>query len=256
MSEDVEVVIVTWQGRELLGSCLDHLRRQTLPHQVIVVDNASTDGTADFVRTEYPEVRVLELSENLGFGAGNNRGVAAGTAPFVVLINNDVDVEPEFLEFAVQPLWEDDLVGAVAALTTRPGTGLVDQFGIELDAGLCAYARGTGQDPVRLAVGPLAAPCGAAVAYRRNAYEQSSGFDEQLFAYTRTSISACVYSTPAGDSPRRPTRVACTSAVPLQRSAVRGSASSARSAGASSSAAIGRRALAAVSTRWSWTSRS
>lgn len=184
MSEDVEVVIVTWQGRELLGSCLDHLRRQTLPHQVIVVDNASTDGTADFVRTEYPEVRVLELSENLGFGAGNNRGVAAGTAPFVVLVNNDVDVEPEFLEFAVQPLWEDDLVGAVAALTTRPGTGLVDQFGIELDAGLCAYARGTGQDPVRLAVGPLAAPCGAAVAYRRTAYEQSSGFDEQLFAYS------------------------------------------------------------------------
>lgn len=184
MSADIDVVIVTWQGRTLLGSCLDHLRRQTVPHKVIVADNASTDGTVDFLRAEYPEVRLVELSENLGFGAGNNRGVAAGTAPFVVLINNDVDVEPDFLELAVQPLRADKQVGAVAALTTRPGTGLVDQFGVQLDAGLCAYARGTGQDPDRLAVGPMAAPCGAAVAYRRTAYEQSGGFDEQLFAYS------------------------------------------------------------------------
>lgn len=101
-----------------------------------------------------------------------------------MLINNDVDVAPDFLELAVQPLRADERVGAVAALTTRPGTGVVDQFGVQLDAGLCAYARGTGQDPDRLAVGPLAAPCGAAVAYRRAAYEQIGGFDEQLFAYS------------------------------------------------------------------------
>jgi len=180
---DIDVVIVTWQGRALLGSCLEHLRRQTVPHRVIVADNASTDGTADFLRAEYPEVQIVELSENLGFGAGNNRGVAAGAAPFVVLINNDVDVEADFLELVVQPLRADAQVGAVAALTTRPGTDVVDQFGIELDIGLCAYSRGTGQDPDRLAVGPLAAPCGAAVAYRRTAYDQVGGFDEQLFAY-------------------------------------------------------------------------
>lgn len=61
----------------MLGSCLDHLRRQTAPYQVIVADNASTDGTVDFLRAEYSEVQIVELSENLGFGAGNNRGVAA-----------------------------------------------------------------------------------------------------------------------------------------------------------------------------------
>lgn len=181
---DIDVVIVTWQGRALLGSCLDHLRRQTVPHQVIVADNASTDGTAAFLREHYPEARLVELPVNVGFGAGNNRGVEAGSAPFVVLINNDVDVEPEFLEQAVAPLRADERIGAVAALTTRPGTGVVDQFGVQLDAGLCAYARGTGQDPDEMTVGPLAAPCGGAAAYRRVAYEQAGGFDEALFAYS------------------------------------------------------------------------
>ncbi|WP_127781675.1 glycosyltransferase family 2 protein [Rhodococcus sp. X156] len=183
MSPDIDVVVVTWQGRVLLASCLDHLRRQTVPHQVIVADNASTDGTVTFVREAYPEVQIVELSENQGFGAGNNRGVAVGTAPFVVLVNNDVDVEPDFLESIVRPLRADERVGAVAALTTRPGTGVVDQFGIQVDQGLCAYSRGSGQDPSHLAVGPLAAPCGAAVAYRRDAFEQIGGFDEQIFAY-------------------------------------------------------------------------
>ena len=181
---DIDVVIVTWQGRALLGSCLDHLRRQTVAHHVIVADNASTDGTPEFLREHYPEVELVVLPENLGFGAGNNRGVAAGSAPYVVLINNDVDVEPDFLELAVAPLREDARCGAVAALTTRPGTGVVDQFGVQLDAGLCAYARGAGQDPDALEIGPLAAPCGGAAAYRRTAYEQAGGFDEALFAYS------------------------------------------------------------------------
>lgn len=181
---DIDVVIVTWQGRELLISCLDHLAKQTVPHRVIVVDNGSTDGTAELLRRDYPETTLLALTENLGFGKGNNLGVAAGTAPYVVLVNNDVDVAPDFLEHAVAPLREQPGVGGVAALTTHPTTGMVDQIGVEIDRGLCAYARGAGQDPEALELGPLAAPCGGAAAYRRSAYEEVGGFDERLFAYS------------------------------------------------------------------------
>lgn len=181
---DIDVVIVTWQGRALLTSCLDHLTKQTVPHRVIVVDNGSTDGTVDLVRREYSEVTLLPLDENLGFGKANNLGVAAGTAPYVVLINNDVDVAPDFLERAVAPLRANPGLGAVAALTTHPTTGRVDQIGIELDRGLCAYPRGLDQDPDALRLGPLAAPCGGAAAYRRSAYEEVGGFDERLFAYS------------------------------------------------------------------------
>ncbi|MEH3053296.1 MAG: glycosyltransferase family 2 protein [Patulibacter minatonensis] len=181
---DIDVVVVNWNGRHLLTSCLAHLARQEAPHQVIVADNASHDGSVEMLRAEHPEVSVVALPENVGFGAGNNRGVASGDAPYVVLVNNDVDVAPGFLERIVQPLRDDPAVGAVAGLTTRPGTNVVDQFGVQLDAGLCAYARATGQDPDAMEPGPLAAPCGAAVAYRRTAYEQVGGFDETLFAYS------------------------------------------------------------------------
>ena len=181
---DIDVVIVNWQGRELLVSCLAHLARQTVPHRVIVADNGSTDGSVELLRQAFPEVTLIALGENLGFGVANNRAVAAGDAPYVVLVNNDVDAAPDFLELAVAPLRADERVGAVAALTTHPHTGMVDQIGIQLDRGLCAYARGVGQDPDALELPPLAAPCAGAAAYRRAAFEQVGGFDERLFAYS------------------------------------------------------------------------
>lgn len=181
---DIDVVVVTWQGRDLLHSCLEHLRAQTAPHRVIVVDNASDDGTAAMVAADFPEAHLIEMPSNVGFGQANNRGVDAGTAPYVVLVNNDVDAEPRFLEELVQPLRDDDACGAATALTLRPGDGRVDQFGITLDAGLCAYTRGVGQDPDDLHVGVLAAPCAGAASYRRTAFEQVDGFDPRFFAYS------------------------------------------------------------------------
>lgn len=181
---DIDVVVVTWQGRELLVSCLAHLAKQTVPHRVIVADNASTDGTVELLRQHYPEVTVVALGENLGFGKANNLGVAVGNAPYVVLVNNDIDAAPDFLERAVAPLRSDAAVGAVATLTTHPHTGRVDQFGVTIDRGLCAYARCSGQDPDALQLQPLAAPCAGAAAYRRTAFDAVGGFDERLFAYS------------------------------------------------------------------------
>ncbi len=181
---DIDVVVVTWNGLDLLRSCLRHLRAQTVPHRVIVVDNDSADGTADVIPAEFPEVELLRNAENVGFGRANNRGAQAGSAPYVVLVNNDVDAEPRFLEALVQPLRDDPACGAVTALTLRPGDGQVDQFGISLDRGLGAYPRCAGQDPARLEAGPLGAPCAGAAAYRRTAWEQVGGFDDRLFAYS------------------------------------------------------------------------
>lgn len=181
---DIDVVVVTWNGADLLRSCLQHLAAQTVAHRVIVVDNASTDGTAEMMAAEFPQIELLHNAENVGFGRANNRGVDAGSAPYVVLVNNDVDAEPAFLEELVRPLRDDPACGAVTALTLRPTDGLVDQFGISLDRGLGAYPRCAGQDPARLSAGPLGAPCAGAAAYRRTAWEQVGGFDARLFAYS------------------------------------------------------------------------
>ena len=178
-----DVVVVTWHGRDVLASCLEHLVVQGEPHRTIVVDNASHDGSAELVRERFPRATFIELPENRGFGAAVNAGVAAGDGEAIVLVNNDVDVDPGFLGALLAPLREDPRVGMVAGMTLMPGRERVDAFGIELDAGLAAYNRLRGGAPDAEGAGVLAGPSGGAAAYRRSAFEQVGGFDETLIAY-------------------------------------------------------------------------
>lgn len=115
----VYVVIVSWNGRRLLAACLDSLRRQTVrPAAIVVVDNGSTDGTPDIVRHQYPEVQLIENGHNLGFAAGSNVGLrhalAAG-AEFVVLLNQDTEVEPRWLEELLKAAAMDARIAAVSS---------------------------------------------------------------------------------------------------------------------------------------------
>jgi N-acetylglucosaminyl-diphospho-decaprenol L-rhamnosyltransferase len=188
-----DVVIPTFRARDMLARCLGALRDDPSGKRVIVVDNASGDGTAELVRREFPEVLLLSLGRNAGFGRAVNAGVRAGDGEAIVLVNNDVLVEPGFVDAIVAPLAARPEVGMVAGLTTIPGTGLVDAFGIELDRGLAAYNRGRHRpvpivaagDPARpgARAGRPAMPSGGAAAYRRSAWEAAGGFDEALFAY-------------------------------------------------------------------------
>jgi GT2 family glycosyltransferase len=182
---DVDVVIPTWNGRGLLESCLRLLADQTVACRVIVVDNGSSDGTAAFVRESHPEVTLLELPENRGFARAVNPGIEAGSAPYVVLVNNDVDCDPTFIERIVAPLRSRDSVGMVAGLLLRPGRRAIDGFGIELDRTLAGFARfdGAPYPDTDLHDRHLAGPSGGAAAYRRRALEQVGTFDEGLFAY-------------------------------------------------------------------------
>ncbi|HEX4806968.1 MAG TPA: glycosyltransferase [Conexibacter sp.] len=179
-----DVVVVTWNGRGVLASCLEHLAAQAAPHRLIVVDNASHDGTDELMRTRFPDVDYVRLPENRGFGAAVNAGAAAGDGEAIVLVNDDVDVDPGFLDALLAPLRADAGVGMVAGMTLMPGRERVDAFGIELDAGLSAYNRLRGRAPDAASrAGVLAGPSGGAAAYRRAAFEQVGGFDETLIAY-------------------------------------------------------------------------
>jgi hypothetical protein len=126
-------------------------------------------------------VRLVALPRNVGFGQAVNTGAAACDGEAIVLINNDVVVEPGFVAAITAPL-ADPAVGMVAGVTTIPGTDLVDGFGIELDRALAAYNRGR-RRRLGAPVGRLAMPSGGAAAYRRAAFEAAGGFDEALFAY-------------------------------------------------------------------------
>ncbi len=95
------VIIVNWDGKHLLAESLpplaDAVRSAGGGHEILVVDNGSTDGSVDFIRRHYPAVRVLALDRNYGFAGGNNRGVAEAQTDVVVLLNNDMIVDRGFL---------------------------------------------------------------------------------------------------------------------------------------------------------------
>ncbi len=180
------VVIPTLDARDLLLDALDSLADQSTPATgIVVVDNASTDDTAEAVARRHPEVEVVRLSSNVGFGNAVNRGfAAAGECEALVLVNNDCVCEPGFLEALLQP-FDDAATGMVAGVLLRGDErSLVDSAGIELDSTLGSWDLGWNRPLAELGAGRApVGPCGGAAAYRASAFREVDGFDPSFFAY-------------------------------------------------------------------------
>ena len=177
-----DVVVVTWRSGERVLRCLERLAQQQPAARTVVVDNASSDGTVTGIRERFPDVRVLELSENRGFGSAVNAGAATADGAAIVLVNDDVEVGAGCIPAMLAPLEEQRSCGMVAGMTMLPDSDNVDGYGIELDCTLAAYNRLRNRLPDERP-GRLAMPSGGLAAYRRAAFEQVGGFDERLFAY-------------------------------------------------------------------------
>ena len=115
MSEaaDVSAVIVSFNVRDLLLQCIASLRADGV-QRIVVVDNASHDGSADAARQAGPDIEVVALDRNLGFGGGANVGVARTTTPYVAILNPDLEVEPGATKTLIDVLDQETDVGVVA----------------------------------------------------------------------------------------------------------------------------------------------
>lgn len=185
MPASIDVVVPVYDHYALTCGCLESLERQTAPHRVIVVDDGSTDNTAELLRRDWPKVTTVELRSNHGYTRAVNRGVSAGDGDYVVLLNNDVRLHADCLEALVAPMESDETTGSVAALMLVPGEQTIDSMGVVADATLAGFARLQGH-PVAHASSRepvLAGPEGTAGAYRRRAWEQVGGLDETIRAY-------------------------------------------------------------------------
>lgn len=103
--KELYAVIVTYKGHRWYEQCFSSLRQSTIPVQTIVVDNASNDGTVEFIREHFPEIHLIESKENLGFGKANNIGMRYAMdhgCDYVFLLNQDAWVEPDTLEKLVE----------------------------------------------------------------------------------------------------------------------------------------------------------
>ena len=135
---EITAVVVTWQGAELLPTCLDSLAAQTVPHRVLVVDNASSDSTADILKRY--DVEVLTLDRNTGFAGGVAAALGVVRSEYVALLNNDASADPRWLEASAAAL--NNNPGA-AAITSRlvlwdldsAGRFVLNNVGVALTAG-------------------------------------------------------------------------------------------------------------------------
>ncbi|MCL5434977.1 MAG: glycosyltransferase family 2 protein [Patescibacteria group bacterium] len=109
----VSIIILNWNGKKWLKGCLPTVRRiKYKPLEVIIVNNGSTDDSAKFIRDKYPEVRVIELKKNVGYAKANNIGVSKAKGEYVLLMNNDTKVTPNFLKPLAEDL-KDSAIGVV-----------------------------------------------------------------------------------------------------------------------------------------------
>ncbi len=182
----IAVIIVNWNGRRHLERSLGAMGAQTYRAlDVVVVDNASTDGSKEMVRDRFPEVRLIENTSNLGFAAANNVGIKDSSAPFVATLNNDTEARPDWLERLIAPALSDDSVGMVASkmvFAHRPG--MINSAGIALDRAGIAWDRLGGEPDSRAgSVQEVFGPCAGAALYRRSMLEEIGLFDEDFFAY-------------------------------------------------------------------------
>lgn len=180
-----DVVVPVRNRWELTERCLAHLAAQTRAHGVVVCDNGSSDGTPEHVSGSFPQVRLVELGSNLGFSVACNRGAGMCDAEVVVLLNNDVECRPDFLERLLAPFELDERLGSAAALLLDDSGRAIESFGLTVDRTLAGYPRLRGASAEEAqAVRPLlVGPSGAAGAYRRRAWEAVGGLDEGVSFY-------------------------------------------------------------------------
>ena len=185
MQPDVSVIIVTWNGRHHLDTCLPSVEAQRgVSLEIVVVDNGSTDGTADHVRARFPRVKLVTLEENRGFAGGNNAGVREASGRFVAFLNNDTSADPGWLDALRSGI---DEASGCALVTSRivymHDPNIIDSAGDGVLRWGGAFKRHHGE-PVSAAPATqeVFGVCGAACMMPKAVFDEIGGFDEDFFA--------------------------------------------------------------------------
>ncbi len=183
----VSIVIPNWNGIKFVGMCLDSIARSAFAdYETIVVDNGSADGSRELIEEKYPWVRLIKLPANLGFAKACNEGIKASEADYVILLNNDIEVAPDWL----QELYE--------GMERHPECGMgtskmmfLDQRDVFYNTGdlFHAWSSGGGRGQGEKDVGQydreeyVFGACAGAGIYRRELFEKIGIFDEDFFIF-------------------------------------------------------------------------
>ncbi len=183
----VSVIVVNWNGRHYLHDCLTALSVQTAAeYEVVLVDNASTDGSVEFVAEHFPSVRIVRNDRNRGFAAANNIGFQHARGNYLVTLNNDTCANPDWLAELVKGVHTGPDIGMCAStMVLRSDPSIVDSTGIAFNRCGVAWDRLSGCRLSDINPQPVEVfgPCAGAAMYRREMIDQVGGFDEDFFIY-------------------------------------------------------------------------
>lgn len=181
----ISVIVVNWNGKHFLKTCLTALRRQTYrDFETILVDNGSTDGSVEYVGACFPEVNLIALNENQGFTGGNLSGYEHARGELIVLLNNDTEAHARWLEEMYRASQEYPKAGSFASkMLLFDERRRIDLCGFAITAAGTSVALGRGEPdgPAWNESCKVFGACAGAAAYRRRMIEDIGFFDPDLF---------------------------------------------------------------------------
>ena len=176
-SPKVSVIIINYNGKYLLEKCLESLFKVTYNNfEVILVDNNSSDETVDFITKNYPSIILIKLDANKGFAEPNNIASKVAKGNFILFLNNDTEVTPNFLTELVQVLLANDQIGICQSLLLKPD-GEIDSSGDFIDTIGVVYNSKKQINKIR----EISSARGASMIIRKKLFLDLDGFDEKFF---------------------------------------------------------------------------
>ena len=182
----VTIIIPNYNGKHFMEPCLKSLAEQTCKDfKILVVDNASTDGSVEYMKKEYPEIETLVLDQNYGFSKAVNVGIRHADTPYVLLLNNDTTVDPHFVREMIRAIERSRYIFSVSSkMIQMYHPELIDSAGDLYTAIGWGICRGAGRSITNYTEDcEIFSACAGAAIYRRELFKKIGYFDENHFAY-------------------------------------------------------------------------
>lgn len=186
MTNFASVIIILYNGKKYISDCLDAIYTyKTNPIEVIVIDNASQDGSNELVKGHFPEVVIVQNQMNVGFAEACNQGAALANGEFLVFLNQDTRVQPGWLEALLAPLSPDGFVGLTTSkLLYMSNAEKINMCGNQVHYSGLSFGNGTFSPANQFQVQTrVSAVSGASFAVRKEFWQKLGGFDSQYFMY-------------------------------------------------------------------------
>lgn len=182
----VTIVIPNYNGKHFMEPCLSSLSEQTYKDfHILVIDNASSDGSIEYMEENYPDIELIKLQKNYGFSKAVNIGIQHSRTPYVILLNNDTTVDTRYVEEMVKAIEKSPKIFSVSSkMIQMYHPELIDSAGDLYTLSGWGVCRGCGR-PVSnyTKYDEIFTACAGAAIYRRSVFDEIGYFDENHFAY-------------------------------------------------------------------------